>query len=95
MFNPVYFLNYSLLQKTQYDCRAQDSLVVCKLGNPLKSDEVVALQLEFDFEKVDDSEPVLEFKVHVNTTSIDQNRNNNEFTLKIHIVETTNLSIYG
>lgn len=84
-----------LLQKKQYDCRAQKSLVSCRLGNPLKSGEVVALQLEFDLQKVNNSEPALEFKVFVNTTSEDRNRINNDLNLMLYVVENTNLAIDG
>lgn len=67
------------------------------LGNPLKQNERVNLQLEFDLENVNGSESSLEFKVVVNTTSIDLNNNNatDPLKLRVVVVEKTMLSITG
>lgn len=66
------------------------------LGNPLKQNERVNLQLEFDLENVNGSEPLLEFAVVINTTSNDLNMNNqNPFKLSMRVAEKPMLLISG
>lgn len=84
---------FSALQKDRYICHSQDSYLSCTIGNPLKQNGVVKLQLEFDLANVNNSETFLDFKIFANTTSI--NLNNEVLTPRILVVERTMLALSG
>jgi len=71
------------------------TLVVCRLGNPMKQSEQMVLQLEIDLQLVDENSPPLSFNVKVNTTSEDRNKYNNSHFLRVDVVDRAMLHISG
>ncbi|XP_065200143.1 integrin alpha-PS1 isoform X2 [Planococcus citri] len=91
-YNQAYLIN----DKDRYICHSKlDTYVVCSLGNPLKQSAHLDLQIEFDLENVNGSEPLLEFNITANTTSNDRNAASNNLKFKVRVVEKLQLSING
>jgi hypothetical protein len=70
------------------------TIVVCRLGNPMKQNEQMALQLEIDLQAVNEKTPPLSFAVKANTTSEDRRKNDIQF-LEVKVVDRVMMLISG
>ncbi|XP_044002303.1 integrin alpha-PS1 isoform X2 [Aphidius gifuensis] len=70
------------------------TMVICSIGNPLRSNNSAKINIRFDPKDVEDNEPQLKFIIFGNTTSNEIN-NNKQINLQVIVVKRAELSING
>lgn len=70
------------------------NIIDCRLGNPLKTDNIVNVTLRFDLSKLDDSVEKTEFTIFTNSTSKEDEPQGN-ISVPIAVLKQTRLSVVG